>query len=50
MKYEWRKAEKELYLPKKKSVIVTVPKHKSFALKGAGDPNKPEFADNINII
>jgi hypothetical protein len=50
MKYEWRKAEKELYLPKEKPVIVTVPKHKFFAVKGAGDPNKPEFAERLGAL
>ena len=34
MKYEWRKKEKELYLPKAEPKLITVPKMKFFMIKG----------------
>ena len=46
MKYEWRKLEKELYLPKKPTVI-EVPTHQFISLSGSGDPNRPEFSEEI---
>jgi hypothetical protein len=39
MKYEWRKQEKELYLPKAEPIIVQVPKFKFFTIEGKGNPN-----------
>ena len=38
MKHEWRKREKEIYLPKNKPVIIQVPEYKYFTIKGAGKP------------
>ena len=34
MKYEWKKQEKNLYLPKETPELVTVPKQKFFMLSG----------------
>ena len=34
MKYEWKKIEKDLYIPKDTPAIVTVPKQKFFTIKG----------------
>ncbi|MFN1920284.1 hypothetical protein ACK2FT_03770 [Clostridioides difficile] len=34
MKYEWRKRDKELYLPKKNPVIIEIPEQKFIMLKG----------------
>ncbi|CZR81078.1 hypothetical protein CDFC105_52820 [Clostridioides difficile] len=45
MKYEWRKRDKELYLPKKNPVIVEIPEQKFIMLKGSGDPNSKEFTE-----
>ena len=36
MKYEWRKKEKELYLPKDKPVLITVPEQKFLMISGKG--------------
>jgi len=44
MKYEWKKQEKDLYLPKEKPVLITVPKQKFFMLSGQGNPNGEDFA------
>lgn len=50
VKYEWRKREKELYLPGRKPVVVTVPPYFYLALDGHGDPNAREFADGIGVL
>ena len=50
MKYEWRKQEKDLYLPKAKPVLVTVPEQKFFMISGQGDPNKEEFAEKTAVL
>lgn len=50
MKYEWRKRDKELYLPKKNPVIVEIPEQKFIMLKGSGDPNSKEFTEAIGVL
>ncbi|MCA9390484.1 GyrI-like domain-containing protein [candidate division WWE3 bacterium] len=50
MKYEWRKDEKDLYLPKNKPVFITVPEFGFITIKGAGNPNKPAFAGYIQAL
>lgn len=50
MKYEWKKQVKELYLPKRKPEIVTVPSMKFFMLDGKGNPNGADFADSIGVL
>lgn len=43
-KLDYKKAYKELYLPKKTPVIVTVPAMSFIMIDGEGDPNGEEFA------
>lgn len=50
MKYEWKKQEKELYLPKPEPQIITVPNQKFFAIKGKGNPNEADFSDRIGVL
>lgn len=50
MKHEWKKQEKELYLPKNKPVTVTVPKQKFFSISGEGNPNNKEFSEKIGVL
>jgi hypothetical protein len=50
MKHEWRKREKNLYLPKQTPEVVTVPKQKFFMIKGTGNPNSDEFTEKINVL
>lgn len=49
MKHEWRKAEKNIYLPKQIETI-RLPRFKFITLKGEGDPNHPEFAQNVSAL
>jgi hypothetical protein len=50
MKYEWKKAEKQLYLPKTIPELITIPKQKFFMLKGKGNPNSDSFAEKISVL
>ncbi|MFD1032309.1 GyrI-like domain-containing protein [Metaplanococcus flavidus] len=50
MKHEWRKAEKELYLPPTSPVLIEVPKQRFFAIQGKGDPNEADFAKRIEVL
>mgnify|MGYP001115666153 FL=1 len=50
MKYEWRKKEKELYLPKENPIVVEVPEQKFIMLRGSGDPNDKEFTEAIGVL
>jgi len=50
VKYEWKKQEKDLYLPPAKPVLITVPEQKFFMLNGQGDPNKEEFAERTAVL
>lgn len=50
MKYEWRKQEKNLYLPKKEPMILTIPKQRFISLHGIGDPNESDFQTKIQTL
>ncbi|MCM3651588.1 GyrI-like domain-containing protein [Metabacillus litoralis] len=50
MKYEWRKKDKEIYLPKSKPTMIEVPKTKFFTLKGKGNPNSEAFKEHIKTL
>ena len=50
MKHEWRKKEKELYIPKQKPELVTVPEQKFFMIKGSGNPNNEDFTERIGVL
>jgi hypothetical protein len=50
MKYEWRKEEKNLYIPKQKPELVEVPKQKFLMIKGEGNPNGEEFSERIGVL
>ena len=45
MKYEWRKKEKEYYMPKEKPELVEIPEFKFFTLEGQGNPNSEAFKE-----
>jgi len=50
MKYEWKKEEKELYLPKEEPTLVTIPRMKYFTITGKGNPNNKDFQDKIGVL
>ncbi|MGD9567755.1 MAG: GyrI-like domain-containing protein [Sedimentibacter sp.] len=50
MKFEWKKQEKGLYLPKEKPELITVPQQKFFMISGKGNPNSEEFSEKIGVL
>lgn len=50
LKYERKREEKELYLPKEKPILVKVPKAKYFCIKGKGNPNSEDFSNRIGVL
>lgn len=50
MKHEWRKHEKELYLPSKKPQKIIVPKFNFYTIKGEGNPNSDAFSEYIGVL
>lgn len=50
MKFEWRKKEKDLYIPKQKPELVTVSKQKFLMIQGKGNPNHEEFAERVGVL
>lgn len=50
MKLDWKKTDKAYYLPGTEPELVRVPTFKFFAVRGAGDPNEPEFQDYMAVL
>jgi len=50
MKYDWKKQEKHLYLPREMPVLVTVPQQKFLMISGKGNPNDEEFAEKVGVL
>ncbi|PIE44454.1 MAG: hypothetical protein CSA50_00420 [Gammaproteobacteria bacterium] len=50
MKYEWRKEEKNIYLPPKKPVLVDVPQFNYCTISGSGNPDSPFFAECVDAL
>ena len=49
-KHEWRKQEKQYYLPKPKPERIRVPEFKFALISGEGNPNSPFFAECISAL
>jgi hypothetical protein len=50
MKYEWKKSEKEIYLPKDKPQLIKIPAFNYYSIEGQGNPNDPFFAEYIGVL
>ncbi len=50
MKHEWRKKEKEFYLPKNKPALIEIPEYQFITLSGEGNPNNQFFSDCIGVL
>ena len=50
MKHEWRKKEKQFYLPKSKPEHIQIPNFKFITVKGEGNPNTTAFSDCISAL
>ncbi|TVZ57065.1 hypothetical protein OD91_2371 [Lutibacter sp. Hel_I_33_5] len=50
MKHEWRKKEKQVYIPKTKPEIIEIPEYNYLTISGKGNPNNPEFSAYIRAL
>ncbi|MEI7594161.1 MAG: GyrI-like domain-containing protein [Bacteroidota bacterium] len=50
MKHEWKKNEKQFYLPKDKPETIVIPKFQYFSIQGKGNPNDDFFAEYIGVL
>jgi len=50
MKHEWKKNEKQFYLPKNKPELINIPNFKFFTIEGKGNPNDDFFAEYIGVL
>jgi hypothetical protein len=50
MKHDWKKNEKQYYLPKEKPELVTIPAFNFFTVEGKGNPNDDYFAEYIGVL
>ncbi len=50
MKFEWKKHAKELYIPKEKVELLSVPEFKFFMIKGKGNPNHEQFSEAVGVL
>ncbi|QZO14568.1 GyrI-like domain-containing protein [Pseudoalteromonas piscicida] len=49
-KYEWRKEEKKLYIPKQKPEIIEVPEFNFITINGVGSPAESIFTECIGAL
>ena len=50
VKHEWRKKEKNVYLPPKKPEIIVVPAYNFVTVYGEGNPNSPRFTNSVKAL
>ena len=50
MKYDWKKAGKQFYLPNALPELIEVPAFRFFTIEGKGNPNDPAFAEYIGVL
>jgi len=50
MKYEWRKKEKDIYLPPNKPVMVNIPSFNFLSINGSGNPDSSFFSECIEAL
>ena len=52
MAFDYKKEDKEFYLPKARPEIINIPKMNYLAVRGSGDPNREdgEYKKSINLL
>ncbi len=50
MKYEWRKNDKALYIPKTDPQILTIKSYPYIKISGKGNPNSQSFQKDIEVL
>lgn len=49
-KYDWKKSEKEIYLPQNKPEIINIPSFNFFTIIGKGSPNAAAFSEAVGVL
>lgn len=49
-KHEWKKKEKDIYIPKNKPEFITIPTFKFVTIHGEGNPNSEFFGEYIGVL
>ncbi|MDF2605871.1 MAG: hypothetical protein K0S34_61 [Bacillales bacterium] len=50
MKYEWKKHDKQYYLPKTTPTIIDIPSFKYITIEGKGNPNSDQFGRVVEAL
>jgi hypothetical protein len=50
MKQDWKKTDKQYYLPKTKPELIKIPPFRFFSIHGQGDPNDKPFQETIGVL
>lgn len=51
MKHEWKKQEKDIYLPNNRPNLIAISGYPFFVIEGKGDPNtNPHYAEEVGIL
>ena len=50
MKYEWKKQDKDLYLPKSQPTVIDIPKMHYITIEGEGNPNDDPFISAVQVL
>jgi len=50
MKIEWKRNNKNIYLPPQVPVLVDIPTYSYFMISGKGNPNDKFFSDYIGVL
>jgi hypothetical protein len=50
MAHEWKKAEKQFYLPGREPELINIPSFNFFSIEGKGNPNDSFFAECIGVL
>jgi hypothetical protein len=50
IKLDWKKTDKNFYLPKAEPVFIKIPPFKFFSVTGKDDPNDKSFAEYIGVL
>ena len=50
MKYDWKKDDRQYYLPKVRPETIVMPEFRFFSIEGKGNPNDDFFAEYIGVL
>ena len=50
MKHEWRKKEKQVYIPKVKPEVINIPEYNFLTISGKGNPNNTDWYSFSGMI